>query len=298
MVSSYNVSVVMCTFNGAKYIAQQLNSILQQTLQPTEIIIVDDASTDNTLAVLNHYKMLHPTIRVIAQATNIGFNKNFEYACSLANGFFIAIADQDDIWAKNKLAIMLSAYNGHADIIHCNSKITTHPQTVTFNTKQKVKRFSGNNINKVLFFNTVEGHCILMRKDFFVTTMPFNKNGYYDWWLALHACIGNGVQWVNSTLVARRLHSNNASVLQGNAITKGNEMLLMLPNFMAKLNTTATHIKLLKPIIEALKSNNPLALKLIIANLYNDIYFYKTPLARFFKKKKYINQLLTALKTT
>lgn len=98
------ISVAMTTYNGDKYLSEQLESISKQTLLPDELVICDDASTDATREVIIKYTLNAPfVVRVYVNEKNIGFTKNFEKAISLASGDLIFLCDQDDIWFPNKI---------------------------------------------------------------------------------------------------------------------------------------------------------------------------------------------------
>src|SRR5690349_6792955 len=97
------VSVVLCTYNGEKYIAEQLDSVCSQTYRNLEIIVCDDASADNTLSLLNSYAAKDHRIKLFRNEKNIGYNKNFEKAIGLAGADWIAISDQDDLWELTKI---------------------------------------------------------------------------------------------------------------------------------------------------------------------------------------------------
>src|SRR4051812_31015555 len=98
------VSIVMATFNGARFLQQQLQTITEQTYRELEIIICDDASTDDTRSIIQAFALKDPRIRWIFNETNLGINKNFEQGFREAKGAFIAIADQDDVWKTEKIA--------------------------------------------------------------------------------------------------------------------------------------------------------------------------------------------------
>lgn len=84
------VSVVMCTYNGEKYIREQLDSILAQTYPIYELIIQDDGSTDNTVAILREYEALNSNIVVSQNQVNVGFNENFKLAIAKAKGDYLS----------------------------------------------------------------------------------------------------------------------------------------------------------------------------------------------------------------
>ncbi len=100
-------SVCLATHNGAKYIEEQLHSILNELSVDDEVIIVDDHSSDNTVGLIKN--IADSRIQIFENATNIGVNANFEKAISLSNGDVIFMADQDDIWTQGRVAVMTNA---------------------------------------------------------------------------------------------------------------------------------------------------------------------------------------------
>jgi glycosyltransferase involved in cell wall biosynthesis len=101
------VSVVMCTYNGEKYLKEQLDSIVNQSYPIYEFIIQDDCSTDATFEILEDYKQKYPYIKLFQNQCQKGVNENFFSAICLATGDYIALSDQDDIWVKDKLKIQI-----------------------------------------------------------------------------------------------------------------------------------------------------------------------------------------------
>ena len=92
------VSVVMSTYNGSLYVSEQIDSIINQTYSNLEIILADDASTDNTFEILKSYAAKDKRIIAYQRNANAGYNINFSEACTKASGEYIAISDQDDVW--------------------------------------------------------------------------------------------------------------------------------------------------------------------------------------------------------
>ena len=98
------LSVAMCTYNGARYVREQLDSIAAQTRPPDELVVCDDGSTDATLAILEGFAAAAPfPVRIHVNPTQLGMPKNFEHAIGLATGAAIALADQDNVWYPHKL---------------------------------------------------------------------------------------------------------------------------------------------------------------------------------------------------
>lgn len=98
----------MTTYNGEKYLHEQIDSILAQTIQNFELIICDDCSKDSTWDILSDYSQIDNRIQIFRNEENIGFKKNFEKALSLCQGDYIALSDQDDIWMPNHLEVLKS----------------------------------------------------------------------------------------------------------------------------------------------------------------------------------------------
>lgn len=99
-----NISIAMATYNGARFIRQQLDSLAAQTLSPCELVVTDDGSTDATLNIIADFAKTAPfPVRVFENETTLGFADNFMKAASLCIGDYIAFCDQDDYWLRNKL---------------------------------------------------------------------------------------------------------------------------------------------------------------------------------------------------
>ena len=107
-------SVAICTYNGAKYLTEQLESILAQETPVDEIIICDDGSTDGTPLLLKEYHDQFPKLfRLFFNAENLGYVRNFEQALSLCTKDIIFLCDQDDVWFSDKIEL---SYNRIRDV--------------------------------------------------------------------------------------------------------------------------------------------------------------------------------------
>src|SRR5574344_2136916 len=96
------ISLALPTYNGEKYLREQLDSIFNQTMVPEEIVVVDDRSTDSTIQILEEYKQKYG-LKYYINEQNLGYNKNFEKAITLCQGDYIALCDQDDVWLPEKI---------------------------------------------------------------------------------------------------------------------------------------------------------------------------------------------------
>lgn len=211
------VSVVMCTYQGAKYLEAQLQSIVTQTYPIAELLIFDDHSSDDTFAILQRFATHHSFVQCYQNPTRLGFTKNFEQALLKANGDVIAIADQDDIWLPTKIADLIAVWHTDSPIIYCDSQRFTGLPPSHATPAKNYRRFQGNQPQKLFFFNTISGHALLVKKEFLSHVLPFSEGIYYDWQMAVTACQHGGVQYLPKTLVLQRVHGKNESIdTQGN----------------------------------------------------------------------------------
>lgn len=118
------ISLCLCTFNGAQFLKNQLDSILNGTLLPDEIIIFDDYSSDGTLEILKQYKKSFSNISwsITRRDNNVGWRINFHDAINKATGDIIFLADQDDIWMKDKIETMYNAMKSNNSILLLSCK--------------------------------------------------------------------------------------------------------------------------------------------------------------------------------
>lgn len=205
------VSIVMCTYNGEAYLQQQLESIAAQTSEAEEIIIVDDASTDNTWSLLCIWKETHNNTSLYRNYANLGFNKNFEKAISLATGEFISIADQDDIWLPSKTQLLVEALlqNPKNMLAHCRSASLRHDHASCTNHKLH-RHFKGDESRSLVFFNHINGHSMMFKRALLPYIIPVPDGMFYDWWIAVIATSLGRIVSVDEPLVHHRLHETNA----------------------------------------------------------------------------------------
>src|SRR5215467_4239016 len=99
------LSVALCTYNGSRFLQEQLGSIGSQSRPPDELVICDDGSSDDTVDIIKRFALNAPfPVKLEVNASNLGSTKNFELAVSLCCGDVIALSDQDDVWDATKLA--------------------------------------------------------------------------------------------------------------------------------------------------------------------------------------------------
>ena len=277
------VSVVLCTYNGCKFIDEQLQSILAQTYKNLEIVIVDDTSTDNTLEILNNFQLLDARIKIYKNTVNIGYNKNFQKAAMLANGEYIAIADQDDIWDITKIECLMQCWKDPLTLmVTCESALFSNGQKPNLKSIKNKKSFRGNNVKCFFLYNQVSGHNMLIHKRLLLLAMPFPDDIFYDWWLCFVACANGKIETTKKVLVYHRMHSDSATskALQNRhpsiLTLQRLPILLSAPNL--SLNDKQTGLKLLEKLSN-LKNNT-----LSLSSLF---FIYKNGRHFFYQKKKW-----------
>lgn len=207
------VSIVLCTYNGEKYLEEQLASIVNQSYGDLEIVICDDVSKDNTVAIAEKYAAEYPFIQIYQNEKNLGYNKNFMQGFDRTTGDVIAICDQDDVWHKDKIKIMMEAWLPQHPIIYCDAKsFTGNTIPADAKTNPIYRRFEGTDARKLAIYNTISGHAMLFRKSFLpLIKENLPENIIYDWWTGVLAACNGGVQYVNQILVYHRRHEENAT---------------------------------------------------------------------------------------
>lgn len=209
------ISIALCTYNGDKYLGEQLDSILSQDYKKLEIVVFDDASSDRTWEILTTYATLHSNIRIYRNAVNVGFNKNFERAIAHCQGVWIACSDQDDIWEPRKLSVLYAARK-ISDLIYSDSTlINERGLSLGRRISDHYRMYSGNDPKAFALQNCVSGHATLVRRSLALKASPIPEGIYYDWWLAFVAASEGGINYVDEPLVRFRQHTTNASAFTG-----------------------------------------------------------------------------------
>lgn len=219
----YTVSIAMCTYNGGEFLREQLESILHQTWQPDEIIICDDQSTDNSVLIAKSVlEKWNGKWQIIVNEKNLGFKKNFQKAISLCQGDIIFLSDQDDVWDKSKIEIMMQAFEDEnvilafhdAELVDENLKQLYPSFWKTMNFDPEL--FQKNDFRSVFAQNIMQGAACCFRKALFYKATPFPMNVIHDEWLLLVGLCEGKVFPVNKALLKYRQARN---VIGGKPLT-------------------------------------------------------------------------------
>jgi glycosyltransferase involved in cell wall biosynthesis len=203
------VSVVLGTFNGERYLEEQLRSVLEQTYKQLEILAIDDGSSDGTVGILRQYAALDSRIRVVINERNLGFIRNFEKGCSLATGHWIALCDQDDFWMPDKVKKMVAGI-GHYPMIYCDSELCGEDlRPLGKKISDLVHYQPFDDCRQLCVFSRMYGHATLITRELFGKASPFREEVPHDGWLAFHATLYGGVAYLPEVLVKYRQHAGN-----------------------------------------------------------------------------------------
>ena len=218
------ISVVLCTFNGERFIEDQLTSILAQTVTPAEIIVSDDGSTDRTLEIVRSIAAQTPAASaprfVITSRENaLGPAENFATALATVRSDIIALADQDDVWVPEKLAVLSEHFRHDTRVllVHSDARLineagvagSTLMSTLRLTRGERDDLKSGAAIRALLRRNLVTGATVMLRRSLLDHALPIPSGWLHDEWLALVAALGNGLVFEPQALIDYRQHEGN-----------------------------------------------------------------------------------------
>ncbi len=211
------IDILMATYNGERYLKEQLDSILKQTYKKFNLIISDDASTDNTIKILKQYEQKDKRIKVFYNKKNKGFLKNFEFLCQQARTNLCMFCDQDDVWKSNKIEKLYNFMKKtNAVLSFCDMEITNQNlETINPSFHQYIKKEKRcekyNNFDLLKLENVISGCSILVKKDIIKKSIPFPKEIFvYDWWISLIATQHGQITYLNEPLQYYRQHDSNS----------------------------------------------------------------------------------------
>ena len=220
--SDVRVSVVVCTYNGERYLRDQLQSILDQTMPPDEIIVSDDGSTDSTLEIIEEFASSNgvaqtPVWRVATRTKPLGVSGNFASALKKAMGEFIALADQDDVWEPDRLEKGLAHFSNGVLLVHSDATlieasgrpIGTLMSALRLTSSERRNLLRGLALTALLRRNVVTGATTMIRASLLEQALPIPEGWVQDEWLALVAAAQGGVFFQEDLLIRYRQHGKN-----------------------------------------------------------------------------------------
>jgi glycosyltransferase involved in cell wall biosynthesis len=218
--SGASISVAMCTCNGGLYVREQLESIAAQKRLPNELVICDDCSTDDTIAVIRDFASRSPfPVRWQINPCRLGSSANFAKALGLCRGDWILLADQDDAWVPHKISRILDSAAARPEVaMWFSDAVMVNPRrqplgyrlwdaiSMTRWERSQIER--GNLFEVLLRRNVVSGLTVALRAEFRNMILPIPKGWVHDGWIALLVAAVAPCGAIAEPLVEYRQHPN------------------------------------------------------------------------------------------
>ena len=227
MAISPKVSVALCTYNGAQFVANQLRSIAAQTILPAEIVIVDDRSSDDTVATTDavlaelktqNTEFAQVEVRVEVNEASLGVTKNFERAISLTTREYIFLSDQDDVWTSDRIKVQLAELEagagfvfGDADLIDESGASLGHSlfDALDLLPRERDGIIGAQPVDVLIRRNIVTGATAAFSRRVFEVASPFASSWVHDEWLAIVAALNHETFALTPTVIGYRQHGKN-----------------------------------------------------------------------------------------
>lgn len=251
------LSVALCTYNGEKYLAEQLESIAQQTQAVDEILVCDDQSTDRTLDLAQQFLQQGLPLKIYQNPQRLGFSRNFAQAIQRCSGDIIFLCDQDDRWYPEKVAVMLSQFTQHPDalLIFSNGElVNAQSQPLNCQLWQALPKPPNATPSLLDLLNNewITGAACAFRRELIDYALPIPPHWVHDAWLGLIASAVGKVKAIPDLLIQYRQHDNNQIGLKPPTLKQKMAKVLDL---MATQHT-ATPAKY-NPLLERLPASHP-----------------------------------------
>ncbi|WP_308860561.1 MULTISPECIES: glycosyltransferase [Limosilactobacillus] len=232
------IAILMATYNGDKYLREQLESIIRQTNNSFELFIQDDGSNDNTMAILQEFDNLYTNIHLVKKKANIkgqlaNFSSLYGYVTSLNKYEYIMFSDQDDIWFPYKIDDSINKMKEF-----CNKPTLLYTNYIKYdqNTNQKVEAYPKHyveNFESIFVQNWLMGCTMVLNKKMIelIKEIPLNVDNH-DYWIALVAALNNDIVYFEEPTMLHRLHNNNVTTraTKNNLLKKINKIFDVLFN--------------------------------------------------------------------
>ncbi len=212
------IDILLATYNGEKFVKEQIESILNQTYENFNLIISDDASTDNTLNILEEYEKKDTRIKIFKKEKNKGLIDNFEFLLKNVTSDYFMFSDQDDIWKKDKIEKSINKLKEeNSGLVYTDLEIVDEKLNVIYPSYWKYKQIykkiiKYNNFEALYLNNFVTGCTILAKSKYIKDILPLPRNSKFvlhDYWTALIISAKDKISYVEEPTIQYRQHKNN-----------------------------------------------------------------------------------------
>lgn len=202
------ISVCMATYNGSKYIKEQVESIIPQLTDEDELVVSDDGSKDDTLKILSAFR--DKRIKVYLNTGEHGFVKNFENSLNHSEGDVIFLSDQDDIWKPDKVKRIIPLLDNYDLIVHDAELIDGEGKSLckTYYSLMHEKTGFLANLWKTRWL----GCCMVFKRDVLNVCLPFPEGIVgHDYWIGMMGMVKFKYCFLNDVMISYRRHNSNVS---------------------------------------------------------------------------------------
>ena len=214
------IDILLATYNGEKYLKEQIDSILNQTYKNIQLIISDDCSKDNTRSILKEYEKKDSRVKLYFQDKNLGYVKNFEFLLKQVTSQYYMLSDQDDVWLEEKVEKTIQFLkNNNADFVFGDLEVVDQNLNTIYESfgdymllNDKIKK----NINSYevnYLYNCVTGCTVLSKKKFINDILPipvYSKYVVHDHWMGLMVSLHGGkLAYMTEKYIKYRQHGSN-----------------------------------------------------------------------------------------
>lgn len=294
--------ILLATYNGNKYIAEQLDSLLCQTYTDFHILISDDGSNDSTVSIINHYCETYKKIKLLPPKNKkMGVCGNFEYLLENADDAdYIMFCDQDDIWQPDKVLLAMASMKKE-ETLHTNQTpilVYSNMQYVSSDlTSISYLSICVEQKNKptLLVQNYIYGCTMLLNKCLYLLLLPISKNAdNHDAWTSLVACMTGKIVYIPDKTILYRQHDSNASGNVKNSSFKKRFQRNIL-NIKTERGFLHKRLNMLKDACEFLKNKPHNQYYLLACEFLQKLSLSKYSAINFMLKNKIL--MLTKLQT-
>ena len=203
------ISICIATYNGARYIAEQLASILKQLSAEDEVVVSDDGSTDGTLDIVRSFN--DRRIRIVDGPQRHSPTLNFEWALRNAKGEYIFLADQDDVWLEGKVRRCVEELQ-MCDCVVSDARVTDSLLNTTSESLFQLMHVRRGRLSNLLWRNGYTGCCMAFKRKVLSKALPFPTNiPMHDIWIGNVAAFCGRLHFINDRLLLFRRHDATAS---------------------------------------------------------------------------------------
>lgn len=256
MPAPLRIAVVLCTYNGERFLAEQLRSLLAQHRRPDQLVIVDDASGDRSWTMLEAFRdeaeRAGIEVALRRNPANLGYVRNFEYALALARADLLFLCDQDDVWHPGKIERMEREFQQRPGLclLHTDARLVDDGgrdldcglfEALEVTGAELALLHAKAGFNVLLRRNVVTGATAAFRSELLQRARPFPREWVHDEWLAVVCAVGDEIDCLEDKLIDYRQHS-------------GNEIGVRRRSAMEKLSTQGSRRQHMRSVLARLET--------------------------------------------